>query len=388
MHNFLRMKSFFDKVRTGIRRFVRIVVAGVALFSVVFLYHTQFEPFRNRYPEYFSWLPSYDVEEKVTVIEKKEQTTVTESDFVPKLIVNTQNVGVSVVSKGSRGSFQAHGFFVTNDGVVAVPLKEVDLEKNVQYTVFPLEGGEIAATLIGSDPFTETVFLQTNKGGATTLTPAPEDAFFAGRNLLLIGKSFEGNEPVAQVTSLMEWGSTTNMASQLVGSSEKYEGVGRIRRESVESDAGLAATTYQGELLGMTHVRTVGNDAETVIVPIRAIMGALETMRSEGDSWARGVLGVSYVSITPELADAYSLSSDHGAWLSVPGSSASVVLFGSPAAAAGLRQGDSIVSVNGSDVTLDHPLSNTLAQFHPGEKVTLGVMHDDVRRDVSVVLGK
>lgn len=382
------MMSFFGGVRVLVRWLLRILAAAIAFFVVVFLYHTQFEPFRDRHPEYFAWLPVYDVADKVTVIEKKEQTTVTESDFVPKLIVNTQNVGVSVVSKGASGSFRAHGFFVTNDGVVAVPLKEVALDKNARYTVFTLEGAKIDATFVGADPFTETVFLQTGKSDATALTPAPEDAFFAGRNLLLIGKSFEGNEPVAQTVSLTEWGSTTNMASQLVGSSEKYEGVGRIRRESAESDNGLAATTYQGELLGMTHVRTVGNDSETIVVPIRAIMGALEEMRSERDSWARGVLGISYVSITPELADAYNLSSDHGAWLSVPGSSASVVLFGSPAAAAGLRQGDSIVSVNGSDVTLDHPLSNMLAQFHPGEKVTLGVMHDDVQRDVSVVLGK
>lgn len=382
------MNGFFSYAKKLVRLGALFMLASVFLFVLVFLYHAWFEPYRDRHPEYFAWFPLYDAMEKVTIIEKKEQTTVTENDFVPKLIVNTQNIGVSVVSSGNSGSLQAHGFFVTSDGIVATPLKGIIADANAKYAVFLMNGEKMDATLLGVDSFTETAFLRTGRGNAVTLMPAPEDAFFAGRNVLLIGKSFEGDTPVAHTVSLSEWARSTNMAKQLVGSSEKYEGVGRVLHESLQEESGFAATTYQGELLGMAYTRTAGGESETVILPIRVIMDALGKINEGGASWARPVLGVSYVSVTRELASAYALPADHGAWLSVPGSSASVVLFGSPAYTAGLRQGDVILSINGKEITSDTPLSNQVAEFHPGEKITLGVVRDGSRRDVSVTLGK
>lgn len=389
IHKLIYMDSSSLFSRKITRFFWKIAfLSGLVVFLVA-LYHAYFEPFREQHSEYLSWLPNYDIREKVTVIEKKEQTTVTEDDFVPKLIVNAQNISVTVVAVSPNlAGFVLSGFFVTNDGVVAIPLENFSgVEKTYQYTVFTLDGETFNARWIGADPFTETAFLRSEKTHSSTLAVAPEDAFFSGRKVLSIAKSQEGKNPVVNTSFLSEWGATTNIARQSVGLSEKYEGVAKIGTGS-PIISGSAVVTYQGELLGMARNFSKANDTQTVIIPFRAITSALERMREEGDNWSRPFLGISFVSLTPELAKKYDLSETRGAWVKVPGTSATVVLFNSPAFVAGIQQGDIITAVNGKEISLDTPLSLQIAEFHPGETVTLSVLRGGSKRDVSVTLGR
>lgn len=376
-------------IKRGTQILFRVIFFFLSVFLAVFLYHSYFEPFRNSHPEYFRWISEYDVPDQVTIIERKEQVTVTESDFVSKLIVNSQNAVVTVVSSpaipGSVPSKSASGFFITNDGVVAVPTKNVSFEKGMTYKVFSMNGETNDAILIGSDSLIETTFLRTERKNAPTLTIAPQDAFFVGRNILLLSRSLEGSTPVAQTSSLAELAKTTNIANQSIGSSEKYEGVGKIEPGDYVQD-GSAVITYQGELLGMIHEISFNDRTQIVILPIRALTDSL-TFLSQGEGKStRSFLGVSYVSLTPELATMYNLPLSSGAWVKVSGSSATGVFFGSPAYLAGVRQGDIITSVNDIPLTLDTPLSYMVSQYKPGDKIEITIYRDGSRKNVTVLL--
>lgn len=361
----------------------------VCFFAIVFLYHSKFEPFRLAHPEYFRWISEYEVPDRVTIIEKKEEMTIVESDFVPKLIVNSQNIAITLVSEGASASGvmagkTATGFFVTNDGVVAVPTEDVVLEKSAKYRAFLMGGEEYEAVIIGSDSFTDLTFFRTGKGNSPVLTVAPKDAFFVGRNILFLGRSIAGGGVIAQTSALAEMAKTKNIARQSIGSSEKFEGVGRAKEGDYVA-SGSAVITYQGELLGMSREVSLGGYKETIVIPAQAITDALNFLNQEGNH-TRPFLGASYVSLTPELAKIYGLPVTSGAWIKVPGVTATVVLFNSPAYDAGLRQGDIVTAVNGSALTVDMPLSNRIAQLHPGDAVTLTVYRDGSEKEVSVTL--
>jgi S1-C subfamily serine protease len=60
---------------------------------------------------------------------------------------------------------------------------------------------------------------------------------------------------------------------------------------------------------------------------------------------------------------------------------------GSPAAAAGLRDGDIIVSVDGIEITWDRPLDDILTQFAPGRTVALEVLRDGQPITLTLTLG-
>jgi membrane-associated protease RseP (regulator of RpoE activity) len=91
-------------------------------------------------------------------------------------------------------------------------------------------------------------------------------------------------------------------------------------------------------------------------------------------------LGVAFQPITPDLAEAEDLSTDHGALITE-------VVSGSPAEAADLRAGDIILAVAGQRVDDDHSLATLIQRFAPGDDVELEVARGRREFRIEVVLG-
>lgn len=373
-----------------IRNFLKFLILSVSIFVGIFLYHMYFEPFRSRHEGSFRWLGQYEAPDKVTIIEKKEQVTISENDFIPKLIVNSQGIAVTIIASSptSQEEMQmvASGFFVTNDGVVAIPRKDIVVRDDLVYRIYTVNGEMYEAVLIGEDPFTETVFFRTGKGNSPVLANAPEEVIVIGKNALILGRSREGGTLKMQTASLSEWAKRTSISEQSVSSSERYEGVILVEGGNV-SASGSAVVTYQGELLGMVRELTLDNRVQSVIIPAKALEESLRFLSQSDTEAKRPFLGLSYSSLTPELAYMYGLKVSQGAWVKVPNASATVVLFGSPAQKSGIQQGDIITAVNGVEVTLEAPLANLIAKFHPGESINLSVYRKEKTMEISVTLG-
>ena len=104
-------------------------------------------------------------------------------------------------------------------------------------------------------------------------------------------------------------------------------------------------------------------------------------------------------------AAANDLPVDHGAWVSTvgtasgsgqgqgsfgrpqSGASGPAVQSGSPAAQAGITDGDIITAVDGVTIDPTHPLVELLAQYAPGTKVTLGISRGAEQLQLAVTLG-
>jgi serine protease Do len=95
----------------------------------------------------------------------------------------------------------------------------------------------------------------------------------------------------------------------------------------------------------------------------------------------RGMLGVKVQAVTPDMATAMSLSSSKGAVVSD-------VDEGSPAARAGLQQGDVITQFNGKAVIDSNQLRNMVASTQPGTKVSLEVLRHGKTENVEATLGE
>ena len=96
----------------------------------------------------------------------------------------------------------------------------------------------------------------------------------------------------------------------------------------------------------------------------------------------RGYLGVGLVSVTPSVAAMAGVTATAGA-LVVQGSP------GTPAAQAGLRQGDVIVGIGGVAVRDQGDLQEALTnRFKPGDQVGLQINRDGAEQTVTVTLGE
>ena len=107
----------------------------------------------------------------------------------------------------------------------------------------------------------------------------------------------------------------------------------------------------------------------------------------DGQELARPWIGIYYVSIDPSLAAQEDLPVDYGAYIGTTSSGQPPVIAGSPAEAAGLRQGDIIVALDGEQITAERDLSLMLLPHKPGDTVTLRVLRDNSAREIEVTLG-
>ncbi len=92
-------------------------------------------------------------------------------------------------------------------------------------------------------------------------------------------------------------------------------------------------------------------------------------------------MGVYTQAVDDDLADAFALPVDYGAIINE-------VVDDSPAADAGLREDDIIVSFNGIRVRDDDDLTDLVTDADPGDVVVVTVLRGDTRKDIQVELGR
>jgi S1-C subfamily serine protease len=110
-----------------------------------------------------------------------------------------------------------------------------------------------------------------------------------------------------------------------------------------------------------------------------------------GEKLARPYLGVRYVAVDARLKAEEKLTVDHGALIGGPtndtGTTAPAVTPSSPAEAAGLKDGDIILAIEGQAIDSEHPLDAVLTSFAPGQTVKLTILRGTGQLDISVTLG-
>ncbi len=112
----------------------------------------------------------------------------------------------------------------------------------------------------------------------------------------------------------------------------------------------------------------------------RATSCATSSSRSGPDGRVRrGEIGVHAQTITPELAAGLKLAQPYGVILAD-------VMPGGPAAQAGLRQGDVVVSLDGKPMENGRQLEVNLYRRRAGEQVTLEVRRGNERRSFQVAV--
>ena len=266
---------------------------------------------------------------------------------------------------GSGVVIRADGYVLTNHHVVADAERvHVDLP----------DGRSLPATLVGSDPASDLAVLRVTAANLPTVPFGDSDHVNVGDVVLAFGNP-------------LGIGQTVTMG--IVSAKGRATGVGDGSYEDfLQTDAPINRGNSGGALVDVEG-RLVGINAQ-IVSPSGGNIGlgfaipstmarAVADQLIESGVVHRAKLGVTAQTLSPDLAASVGLKEARGALVSD-------VEAGSPAAAAGLKQGDVIVALDGRPITDANALRNTVAGSRPESTVRIDVLRDGRREQVSATL--
>jgi serine protease Do len=273
-------------------------------------------------------------------------------------------------SLGSGVIVSEDGYILTNNHVV---------EGADEIKVVLADGRkEFEARIVGTDPQTEVAVLKVDGKNLQGITVADSDALEVGDVVLAIGNPFW----VGQTVTMGIVSATGRSLGGRILGREGYEDFIQTDASINPGNSGGALVDAEGRLVGIpTFIisRSGGNQGVGFAVPINLARYVMDQIIAHGKV-TRAFLGVWMQPITEELAREFGLPPDTSGVL------VSQVIADSPAARAGLKEGDAIVEFNGKKVTDSPHLRLMVAQTTPKTRVTLKVLREGKEKMFEITL--
>ena len=284
-------------------------------------------------------------------------------------ITVTLGSGSTPGGPGGGGASQAQGSGLVYDGDGHVVTNAHVVENATSIQVRFANGETADATLVGTDPSTDLAVIDVDAPSSsfTPLMLADSSAVAVGQEVVAIGSPFGLENTV-----------TSGIVSALDRSMQAPNGY--TINGAIQTDAAINHGNSGGPLLDLQG-RVIGVNSQ------------IESDSGGSDGVGFAVPSNTVKSIASQLVDGGTVEHAYlGVGLSAPqdgaaGAAVSEVRSGTPAAAAGLKAGDRITSVDGDSVASVQELQSTIDTRKPRDSVKIGYVRDGASHTVTVTLG-
>jgi serine protease Do len=261
---------------------------------------------------------------------------------------------------GSGAIISEDGYIVTNWHVVSnAGAVEIYLHDD---RVFP-------ARLVGADPATDIAVLKIDADGLTPLTFGDSDAVSVGQMVFAVGNPLGLSETVTQgIISAKGRRTSAELANEFLQTDTPIN----------PGNSGGPLIDLSGQLVGLNNSILLQSEGIGFAIPSNTVQRVFDSIRTHGrviNPW----LGVQVTALTPPLAQQLGITQKNGALVLSP-------VENSPAARAGLRPGDVIVSYNGRIVKDDKDLINRIRESKPGSEASLEVTREGSKKLLKVTI--
>ena len=257
------------------------------------------------------------------------------------------------------------GYIVTNNHVI---------DNADKITVSLNDGHEYQAKLIGKDPQSDIALLKVDDASKlTAIKIADSDKTRVGDYVVAIGNPFGIGQTV-----------TSGIISALARSGLNMNGFENFIQTDAsinQGNSGGALVNLNGELVGINTAiipPSGGNVGIGFAIPSNMVKSLTSQLIEYGEV-KRGVLGIKGNELTSDIAKAFDLEVQKGAFVSE-------VIADSAAQEAGIKSGDVIVSMDGKPVDSFAELRAKIATTGAGRTVKLGLIRDGKEISVEVKL--
>ena len=264
------------------------------------------------------------------------------------------------------------GFIISADGHIVTNNHVIENASSIE--VGFLDGSTARARIVGADPKTDIAVLKVNVDEPLPfLEFGDSDTARVGDWVLAIGN------PLGQSFSASA-GIISARGRALAGAYDDY-----IQTDAAinRGNSGGPLFNLDGEVIGVNTIiiSPTGGSIGLGFAMSSNVVGPVVNQLLDHGETRRGWLGVSIQDLDEEIVEAIGLSSDDGALVTG-------VMDDGPAREAGIKQGDVIVSIDGTPIADVRSLVQLVGRSEVGKGVPITVFRDGEEMTITVVLGR
>ncbi len=279
--------------------------------------------------------------------------------------------------QGRRPTPKQHGLgsgvVISADGIILTNNHVVEAADTIR--VGFSDGREVVAEVVGSDPKSDVAVLRVKAKNLPALAIADSSASRVGDVVLAVGNPFGLSHSVTM--GIISAKGRANMGIT------DYEDFIQTDAAINPGNSGGALVNMRGELVGINTAiasRSGGYQGIGFAIPSNMAITIKSSILKHG-RMVRGWLGVAIQNVNEDLAEALEIQRHSGVLISD-------VIEGAPAAQAGLKRGDLIVAVDGTETRDASQLRNVIAGKGRGARTKVKVLREGKPRSFTVTLGE
>jgi serine protease Do/serine protease DegQ len=232
---------------------------------------------------------------------------------------------------------------------------------------------EYRGQILGTDPKTDLALVKFQPDHELTVASmGNSDALRVGEWAIAIGNPFGLDQTVTVGVISATGRSDVGIAT--------YENFIQTDASINPGNSGGPLVNLKGEVIGVNTAIVAAGQGIGFAIPINMVKRVVDQLVDKGKV-VRGWLGVALQPLSPDLAQSLGLAGTNGA---VVGST----ITGSPAAQAGLQQGDVIVAYDSTPVDDYRHVQRLVAETRVGKSVTLQIVRKKQKMDVAITIAE
>ena len=269
------------------------------------------------------------------------------------------------------------GVIISSDGYILTCAHVVSGASNITVSI---GDKDYPATLVGEDTTSDIAVVKVDATGLTPATVGDSDNLKVGESVMAVGN------PLGELGGTVTSGivSALNRSVTIQGTSSTNT-MSLIQMDASVSpgNSGGGLFNMNGELIGLVNAKSSSSDAEGLgfAIPINDAIKVAQDLLENGYVSGRPYMGITYLAVTDAQTAAQLNVNAYGVYVVD-------VVQGGPADKAGLKTGDRIVSIDGTEIAQKDDLGTLIQQHAAGDTLSITVAREGQMQTVSLTLGE
>lgn len=284
------------------------------------------------------------------------------------------------LEKGQKGKIEktqiggGSGFIVSENGYVFTS-NHVVSDTTADYTVILNPKHKYPAKVLSRNPINDTAVLKIEGKNFTYLELSDSNKIELGEEVVAVGNA------LGEFSDTLSAGIVSGLSRFITafgGIDHQMQNLrGLIQTDAAinPGNSGGPLVNMEGKVIGINTAMIMGAQNIGFAIPINYAKKDFEEVKKYGKIIVP-FLGVKYVLISKEMAQANKLPVHDGALVVREALGESPVVKDSSADKAGVKEWDIIIECNGEKITMKNPLANILQKCKIGSETTLKILRD------------